>query len=219
MGKAILLAAALFCLGAQAQVVKCKDASDKVIYADRACPANFNASSVNLSGANITDDQVRAAQDRSANNSNGGGENCGMLKNLAQQTFNSFVENPNTNRWNTSFQSLQNLASICASTDVCGTIKARIDHAQQRFNEDNKAVRGGHLNSVTALYANTCNSNGTAKQTRGARAPAEAQLPAAGNKSGNTFYTKDEFGNMVRSDKCFRTPDAFGVLRRSAGCN
>jgi len=219
MEKTILLAVALFCVGAHAQVVKCKDASGKVIYADRACPANFNTSSVNLSGANITDEQIRSAQERKGSESNSNSENCSMLKNLAQRTFDSFNDNPNANRWNTSFQSLQNLANLCTSPDVCGTIKARIDHAQQRFNEDNKAVRGSHLNSVTALYANTCNSNGSAKQSPNARtANPGDQGQAAATKAGNTFYIKDEFGNMVRSDKCFRTPDVFGVMRRSAGC-
>ena len=218
MKKWIFLAAAMFCINAHTQVVKCKDTSGKVIYADRACPANFTGSSVNLSGGNITDDQVRSAQDRVASTGAGGGENCGMLKNLAQQTFDSFIYNPNANRWTTSFQSLQNLANLCASPDVCGIVKARIDHAQQRFNEDNKAVRGAHLNSVTALYANTCNGNGTAKQVSNARAGnPDIQMPTADSPS-KSFYTKDEFGNLVRSDKCFRSPDAFGVLRRSAGC-
>jgi hypothetical protein len=219
MRKWIFLAAAMFCINAHTQVVKCKDTTGKVIYADRACPANFTGSSVNLSGGNITEDQVRTAQERTANAGNGGRENCGMLKNLAQQTFDSFIYNPNANRWNTSFQSLQNLANLCASPDVCGIIKARIDHAQQRFNEDNKAVRGAHLNSVSALYANTCNSNGTAKQGNARAANPGAQVPVADNNPGGNFYTKDEFGNLVRSDKCFRTPDAFGVLRRSPGCS
>jgi len=198
--------------------MKCKDASGKVIYADRACPVNYTTSAVNLSGANISEEQVRSAQERTANKSSG--ESCGMLKTLAQQTFESFNGNPNANRWNTSFQSLQNLANLCPSPEVCGTIKARIDHAQQRFNEDNKAVRGAHLNSVTVLYANTCNSNGTAKQTGNARAASQdVQVPAVDANSSRNFYTKDEFGNLVRSDKCFRTPDAFGVLRRSPGCS
>lgn len=219
MNKWMFLAAALLCASGHAQVVKCKDAKGKVIYSDVACPSSFAGSSVNLSGANITEDQVRASQERTGNNGNNNDGNCSMLKNQAQQTFDSFIYNPNANRWNTSFQSLQNLANLCASPDVCGTIKTRIEHAQQRFNEDNKAVRGAHLNSVTALYANTCNSNGTAKQVGNSRAPSTAvNVPIAEASPSGSFYTKDEFGNMVRSDKCFRTPDAFGVLRRSAGC-
>jgi hypothetical protein len=142
-----------------------------------------------------------------------------MVKNLADRTFAAFLDNPNVNRWNTSFQSLQNLANLCPSTETCGTIKNRIGNAQQRFNEDNKAVRGGHLNSVTALYANTCDNSGNAKQAANARS-SSADVQPAGTDQGSSghFYTKDEFGNMVRSDKCFRTPDVFGVMRRSAGC-
>jgi hypothetical protein len=220
MNKWIFLAAALLCASGHAQVVKCKDAKGKVIYSDVACPTSFSGSSVNLSGANITADQARAAQQRSANSGNGGGESCDRWKTLAQQTFESFVYSPNANRWDTSFQALQNYAKLCASPDACGIIKARIDHAQGRFNEDTKAVRGAQLNSVMALYANTCNINGTAKQTASAQGPiAEAQVPATGAKSGSTTYTKDEFGNLVRSDRCFRAPDAFGVLRRSPGCS
>ena len=117
---AVFCTVTMLCGSSLAQVVKCKDAKGKVVYSDVACPTNFDASSVNLSGGNITESQVRAAQDRTASNSNV--ESCGMLKNLAQQTFASFVENPNANRWNTSFQSLQNLANMCPSTDVCGTL-------------------------------------------------------------------------------------------------
>jgi hypothetical protein len=139
-----------------------------------------------------------------------------MLKSLEQKTFDSFVENPNTNRWNTTLQSLQNLASICASTDVCGTIKERIGHAQQRFNQDNKAVRGAHLNSVTSLYANTCNDNGTPRQIRNSMiAPSQVEKPS----EGRTHYTKNEFGVLVKSDSCFMTKNEFGVLVRSAGCS
>lgn len=212
---AVFCTVVMLCGSSLSQVVKCKDAKGKVVYSDVACPANFDAASVNLSGANITEAQARAAQDRTASNSNV--ESCGMLKNLARQTFASFVDNPNVNRWNTSFQSLQNLANMCPSTDVCGTIKSRIGHAQQRFNEDNKAVRGAHLNSVTSLYASTCNDNGTAKQTDAAKAA--PQPVAESSNNGGKFYTNDAFGTLVRSDKCFWTKDTFGVSRRSAGCS
>lgn len=212
-----LLVTLLICSTVQAQVVKCKGEHGRIVYSDRVCPVGFSASSVNLSGANITDDQVRAAKARTANQASG--ENCLMIKNLADQTFASFLDNPNVNRWNASFQSLQNLASLCPSTETCGTIKTRIGNAQQRFNEDNKAVRGGHLNSVTALYANTCDNNGNAKQIAGTRSPnADVQPTTNDTTASSHFYTKDEFGNVVRSDKCYRTPDVFGVLRRSAGC-
>lgn len=208
--------ALLVFFNAHAQVVKCKDANGRVIYSDVACSSNSTSSAVNLSGGNITEGQVQAAQERSANNASGDGGHCGPLKSLAQKTFDSFIDSPNINRWNTAFQSLQNLANICASADVCGTIKVRIDHAQQRFNEDNKAVRGAHLNSVSALYANTCNVNGTVKQAANTRIA--DQSPAEKLNVGRTLYTKDEFGTLVRSDRCFMTKNEFGVYVRSAGC-
>ena len=204
---------------AQAQVRKCTGPDGKVTYSDMGCSANSNRSAVNISGANITDAQVQASQERAANNGNGGGEACVMLKNQAQQTFDSFLENPNASRWNTSFSALQNLGNLCASSEVCGLIRTRIDHAQQRFKEDNKAIRGSQLNSVTVLFANACRSNGTTKQSGTATvAPTEFQAPAANTNKGGSYYTKDEFGTMVKSDKCFMTKDAFGVSRRSAGC-
>jgi len=159
----IFLIAVLVCTGGHAQVFKCKAANGRIIYSDVACPINSAGSSVNLSGANITDDQKQAAQVRTADNKDT--ENCQRLNDLAQQTFNSFVGNTNAKRWATSFQSLQNLVNTCASRDVCGTIKSRVDRAQERFNEDNNAARGGQLNSVMALYASSCNGNGNAKQT------------------------------------------------------
>ena len=219
MKRLIFFIVLLVVVSAHGQVVKCKDGTGKIVYSDVACTANSSSSTVNLSGGNITDTQARAAQARAASNTNESGESgetCGMLKRLEQQTFDSFVGNSNTNRWNITFQSLQNLVNMCASADVCGTVKARIDHAQQRFNQDNKAVRGTHLNSVTALYASTCNSNGTSRQIRSTGiAPPQVEKTS----ESRVHYTKNEFGILVKSDSCFRTKNEFGVFVRSAGCS
>ena len=218
MKRLIFFIVLMVVVSAHGQVVKCKDGTGKIVYSDVACAVNSSSSTINLSGGNITEGQVRAAQARTASNVSEieTGESCGMLKRLEQQTFDSFVGNSNTNRWNTTFQSLQNLANMCASADVCGTVKARIDHAQQRFNQDNKAVRGAHLNSVTALYASTCNSNGTSRQIRSTGiAPPQVEKTS----ESRAHYTKNEFGVLVKSDSCFRTRNEFGVFVRSAGCS
>ncbi|NMM13192.1 MAG: DUF4124 domain-containing protein [Rhodoferax sp.] len=219
--KKIMFNASIFllCISTQAQVVKCKDANGKIIYSDVACPSNATSSAINLSGGNITEDQAHSARESAENSSNtGGGENCSMLKNQARQTFDSFQENTNLKRWDVSFQSLQNLANSCASPEICGLIRTRIDHAQQRYSQDNTSYRGSQLNSVTALLASACRSGSARQVGRTAPAQTEAQSPAVPVNKGGSYYTKDEFGTVVRSDKCFHTKDVFGVSRRSAGC-
>lgn len=60
----LLLCAILFVgsCGASAQVHKCTDASGKVTYGNTPCTANSSPSKVNLSGANITEQQAQDAQ-------------------------------------------------------------------------------------------------------------------------------------------------------------
>lgn len=211
----------LFCIYGHSQVVKCKDANGKIIYSDAACPTNATSSAVNLSGGNITEDQVRSAQERTANSSNtSGGEGCSMLKNLAQQTFGAFQENTNIKRWDVSFQALQNVANSCASPEVCGLIKTRIDLAQQRYNQDNTSYRGAQLNSVTALFASSCQRNGASKQSGNTQASSgEFQTPASNTKRTSGYQTRDTFGTIVNSQSCHWTKDAFGNDVRSSGCS
>jgi len=218
MNRGIFLAVALFCIGAHAQVVKCKDATGKVIYADRACPVNFNASSVNLSGANITENQILESQTRIAN-TGGGSEACPLLRERAERAFTRYQEVKNVNSANASLNALQNLANYCPSTETCKLIKSRATYAQQRHDEEGNRNTAAGLDSSLGLFAKYCQRNDSVRST--------AATPSAGSNPeqslnaapATNFYTKDEFGNLVRSDKCFRTPDAFGVLRRSPGCS
>lgn len=212
----------IFCLfvyftffSAQAQVVKCKDANGKIVYSDVTCPLNATSSAVNLSGGNVTEAQARAAQEGKASNTNNAavGEHCLMLMNQAQQTFSSFLERTNSSRWSVSFQSLQTLANSCASSETCQLIKTRIEHSQQRYSQDNTSTRGGQLNSVTSLYAQSC-QGGNARQ-----GSASIQTTEDLTKSNRTYWTKDQFGTTVKSDRCFWTKDAFGTAVRSSGCN
>ena len=194
----ICLFAMLALFGAEAQVVKCKDANGRIIYSDVACPTNTSSATVNLSGGNITEHQIRAAQERRADNvrKTAAGAQCPMLTNQAQQTFSSFLELTNSNRWGVSFQALQTLANSCSSSETCQLVKDRVEHAQQRYSQDNTATRGGQLNSVTSLYAQRCLSGGPQDESVSSEA-ADAQ-----SKPGRTYWTKDQFGNAVRSDKC-----------------
>lgn len=114
----VLLATVLLGISAHAQVVKCKDASGKVIYSDVACPTNFSGSSVNLSGGNITEDQSRSAQARATNNGDSGGEACPMLKERAEQAFTKFQGNSTRGLSNASFAALQNLVLQHASLET-----------------------------------------------------------------------------------------------------
>lgn len=209
----------LLCISLQAQVVKCKDASGKIVYSDLPCHSNAASSAVNMSGANITQDEHISAKERNGNNISNSrrDESCLMLKNQAKGTFTSFEQSPNANRWNASFQALQNLSSACSSPETCGLIKDRIDHAKERYREENKGSRGSQLNSVMALFASTCRINSISKQFNNAQADAdESQLTA---KSTRSYQTRDKFDTIVNSQSCYHTRDALGNEVRSAGCS
>lgn len=218
---AIGIALALLCASGSAQVVKCLGSNGKITYSDVACPNTASSANVNVSGGNITAGQVRDAQARfskeQASNIDSG--NCQMLRIQDRQTFDSFTGNPNAARWATSFQSLQNLARLCSSSDVCEIIKFRISSAQQRYREDNKAVRGEQLNSVTALYAATCNGDGTIKQTGNAEVNQAPGAPKSDVRRAAGYETKDKFGTIVNSESCHWTKDAHGNDVRSAACS
>ena len=211
----VFLFALLVSFSVQAQVVKCMDANGNTIYSDVACPSSASSSSVNLTGGNITEDQVQAAKERRADNARNAavGAQCQLLMNQAHQTFSSFLERTNPNRWSISFQALQTLASACASPETCQLVKARLEHSQQRYSQDNTPTRGGQLNSVTSLYAESCLSGG-ARQGGGSPPSAETSVNPR-----RTYWTKDQFGTAVKSDSCFWTKDAFGTSVRSAGCS
>lgn len=212
----------LLCISIQAQVIKCKDANGKIVYSDMPCQSNAASSAVNLSGGNITQDEHISAKERNANNISNSrrDESCLMLKNQAKGTFSSFEQSPNANRWNASFQALQNLGSACTSPETCGLIKDRIDHARERYSQENKANRGAQLNSVMALFANTCRINGVSKQFNNAQADAgESQSTTSSAKSTRGYQTRDKFGTIVNSQSCYHTKDAFGNEVRSSECS
>lgn len=213
MKKWIFLAAAMFCINAHTQVVKCKDTSGKVIYADRACPANFTGSSVNLSGGNITEDQVISAQERTVSAANGGGEACSLLQSRAEQALTQ-VENSSTKRnMGALAPALDNAGAYCPSPATCAVIKRSVDLVKSM--ERSRTVVAT-LDPLIGLYGKYC-QNGGLKQAQGNGGPSQAPPRSAQNT--DSFYTNDEFGNLVRSDKCFMTKDTFGVSRRSAGCS
>jgi len=216
MTRLIALILLLTYIGANAQVVKCKDPSGKTIYSDVACPSSSSSASVNLSGGNITAEQLRSAQERKAAGAKNeeGGAQCPLLMNQAQRTFASFLENTNRNRWEVSFRAIENLTASCPTTETCQLVKARLDHAQQRYGKDNKSTRGEQLNSVTSLFAESCLAGSSA----GASGRVASQPRAAPTTPNRSHLTKDEFGIMVNSGSCYMTKDVFGISRPSAGC-
>jgi hypothetical protein len=148
-----------------AQVIKCKDAAGKTIYSDVACPSNLLGARVNLSGANITEEQVQAAQEKRADNAGraASAAKCSLLMNQTQQTFAAFLKQTNRKRWDVSFQALQTFVNSCQSPETCKLVNTRLDHSQQRFNQDDTPTRGAQLNSITSLYADKCVRRGFAE--------------------------------------------------------
>lgn len=219
---AIGVAFALFCASGSAQVVKCLGTNGKITYSDVACPNTSSTANVNVSGGNITASQVRNSQARfsteqAANTGDSG--NCLMLRGQVRQAFDSFTRNPNSARWSTSFQALQNFAKLCRESDVCEIIRIHISGAQNRYNETNNSSNwGGHVNSVTALHAASCNGDGSVKQTRNIENIQAAGTPIPNEKRSAGYETKDKFGTVVNSESCHWTKDAHGNDVQSAAC-
>lgn len=220
---AIGLAFALFCASGSAQVVKCLGTNGKITYSDVACPNTSSTANVNVSGGNITESQVRDSQSRfskeqAANSGDSG--NCQLLRSQDRQAFDSFTASPNSARWSTSFQALQNFAKLCHESDVCEIIRIHISGAQKRFSEtNNNSIWGGHLNSVTALHAASCNGDGSVKKARNIENSQAAGTPIPNPRRSTGYETKDKFGTIVNSESCHWTKDAHGNDVQSAGCS
>lgn len=216
------VAFALLCASGSAQVVKCLGANGKITYSDVACPNTASSANVYVSGGNITASQVRDSQARfsteqAANTGDSG--NCQMLRSQVRQAFDSFTGNPNSARWGTSFQALQNFAKLCHESDVCEIIRIHIGGAQKRYTETNNSANwGGHVNSVTALHAASCNGDGTVKQTRNIGNSQAAGAPIPNTRRSAGYETKDKFGTIVNSESCHWTKDAHGNDVQSAAC-
>ena len=204
---------------AQGQVRKCTGPDGKVTYSDMGCSANSNKSAINLSGANITEEQARSSQERMSTNAAVGGEVCPMLKERAQQALARYQETKNINSSNASLQSLQNLGNYCPYSETCDLIKSRVTYAQQRHNEEGNKNTAAGLDASLGLLAKYCQKNAAGQPKVNTQATTgELQTHHFDAPKAPSFYTNDEFGTMVKSDKCFMTKDTFGTSRRSAGC-
>jgi len=209
--KWLFLALALFCVSTHAQVVKCKDATGKVTYSDRVCPVNYEASSVNLSGGNITADQIQSSRERTTSTQNGNGGTCATLLTRGVQAVEQVEDGATKHDLGALVPALQNLGAYCPSPTACAVIKRGVDYVSGMGRTRHQIAT---LDPLIGVYGKYC-QNGGVNQARSAP-PEDVQK----NKSASQgFYTNDEFGNLVRSDKCFITKDAFGVSRRSAGCS
>jgi len=212
----VSLATALFCICAHSQVLKCRDAYGSVTYSDQSCPANSVGSVVDPSSAKPARQATRSSRRRHVKNA-GGADPCSMLRDQAQQTFAAFQEYTNLVRWRVALQSLENLANSCASDETCALIRTRVEQAQGRYSEDKTSVRGGELDSVTSLFANSCEADGSRRQ-----AQTTVQSPSSGAEllrlpAGH--QTRDSFGAIVNSESCYWTKDASGNDAVSAGCS
>lgn len=197
----------VFITGAQAGINKCTGADGKITFSDGLCPSTSNSVKVQE-----RDNTLDNSGSRQQNQTSGNSASCQALKALADNTYSSFLENTNPNRWGVAFQSLQSLVSSCSTGEVCELVKTRVSHAQARYGESNTSYRGSQLNSVTTLYAQSC-QGGTPRQN--------TQTPELAGSDANPkrhFWTKDQFGTTVRSDRCYWTKDAFGTSVKSAGC-
>lgn len=193
--------------GAHAGINKCTGPDGKVTFSDGLCPSTSGSEKLR-ERANTLDSSGSRQQNQTSSNA----ASCQTLRGLADNTYASFLENTNPNRWGVAFRSLQSLVSSCATGDVCQLVKERVDHAQARYGESNTSYRGSQLNSVTTLYAQSC-QGGTPRQNT------QTSESVEGNANPKShFWTKDQFGTTVRSDRCYWTKDAFGTSVRSAGC-
>jgi Domain of unknown function (DUF4124) len=197
-----------------AQVVKCKDASGKVTYSDRGCAGGADSSSVNTSGGNIIENQNRQAQVQGFPNQRvANSQNCQALWAQSQMTFASFEELSNRKRWEVAIRSLETLAGACPSKDSCELIGGRVNQAQARYIESNSSVRGSQLTALSALYAERCMPAAVGSQVR-----PQSSTATGVSEPSRSYWTKDQFGNSVRSNSCYWTKDQFGTPVRSAGC-
>ncbi len=211
MRKWLFLAWVLFCVSSHAQVVKCKDSSGKVIYSDRTCPVHYDASSVNLSGGNITEDQIRSSRERTASTQNGNGGACATLMTRGVQAVEQVEDGATKHELGALVPALQNLGANCPSPAACGVIKRAVDYVSGMGRTRYVIAT---IDPLVGVYGRYCQNDGV-NQARSAP-PDDVQKTKSASQG---FYTNDEFGNLVRSDKCFMTKDTFGVSRRSAGCS
>ena len=207
----LLFACVFFCVSSHAQVVKCKDSSGRIIYSDKACPVNYDASSVNLSGGNITEDQIRSSRERTASSQNGSGGACATLMARGVQAIEQVEDGATKRDLGALVPALQNLGENCPSPTACGVIKRAVDYVSGMGRTRYVVAT---IDPLVGVYGRYC-KNGGVSQARSAP-PDDAHRT---KNSSNGFYTNDEFGNLVRSDRCFTTKDTFGVSRRSAGCS
>lgn len=196
---------------AQAGVNKCTGSDGKITFSDGLCPLTANSERVrerdnsldHSGGRQQTQNALGAVENSAA---------CQSLMRLADNTYSSFLENTNPNRWGVAFKSLESLANSCQTKDVCELIKARVGDAQARYSESSTSFRGSQLNSVTTLYAQSCRGSAPRNNTQTTDSTSSPDGPK------NHYWTKDQFGTTVRSDRCYWTKDASGNSVKSAAC-
>lgn len=211
---------ALLCGAGYTQVVKCVGENGKITYSDAACSSSAASVNVNVSGGNITEDQVRQSQERRRNESTDNtNEACPALMSRAQQAFSRYQEIRNVNSSDASLRALESLGNYCPGPDTCNLIKRRAQDAQQRYDELQNRNASYALDASLSLLGKYCQGGGR-QQSRSGQPPSVTPQPSiTNNRKPSGYETKDKFGTIVNSESCHWTKDAHGNDVRSAACS